>query len=161
MKSLSFYKPNSYNKGSAAQFQYGAKDGDFGLYISIVKQAGWNNDTKKGSFSANAKDPKKNKKVKINNIEAAAISRVLDCTTDKWSTVHKSESKTTSLIFSHYIKDAVKLGYGLSVSEKNAESFMLSLNNDEGHVLKVFLNEYIKFTFEKPQTQQTVKQNNF
>jgi hypothetical protein len=155
-KSLSFYKPNSYNKGSAGQFQYGAKDGDFGLYVSIVKQAAWNTDTKRGSFSENAKNPSKNKKIKLNATEAAAMSRVILCDVEKWSSVHRSESKTTSIMFSHYIKDNTKLGYGFSISEKDGESFMLSLNNDEGYVLKNFLEEYIKFTFNKQQlnTQQ-------
>ena len=55
------------------------------------------------------------------------------------------------MLFSHYIKDSVKLGYGFTVTEKDAESFMLSLTNDEGYVLKNFLEEYIKFTFNKGQ----------
>lgn len=148
-KSLSFYKPNSSNKGSAAQFQYGAKENDYGLYISIVKQAGWNDVSKKGSFSENAKNPLKNKKIKLNSTEASAMCRILQESSEKWSTVHKSELKTTSLSFSHYVKDGSKLGYGLSVSEKNGETFLLGLTNDEGYLLNIFLNEYIKFSFEK------------
>lgn len=150
-KSLSFYKPNSYNKGSASQFQFGAKDNDYGLYVSVVKQASWDASSKKGSFSENAKNPQKNKRVKLNAGEAAAICRVVLSETDKWSSVHRSESKITSLQFSHYIKDGVKLGYGFSIAEKDAESFMLSLTNDEGYVLKNFLEEYIKYTFNKGQ----------
>jgi hypothetical protein len=152
-KSLSFYKPNSSNKGSAAQFQYGAKEGDYGLYVGIVKQAGWNDTSKRGSFSENAKNPLKNKKIKLNSTEASAMCRVLKESVEKWSTVHKSESKTTSLSFSHYIKDGNKLGYGLSVTEKNGETFLLGLTNDEGYLLKTFLDEYIKFSFDKKSLQ--------
>lgn len=159
-KSISFYKPNSANKGSAAQFQYGAKENDYGLYISIVKQSGWNDSSKRGSFSENAKNPSKNKKIKLNPTEASAMCRVLESLNDKWSTVHKNETKTTSLSFSHYIKDGVKMGYGLSVSEKSAETFLLGLNNDEGFLLKIFLCEYIKFSFKKGQDQQDRKQEN-
>lgn len=149
MKSISYYKPNSQGKGAAAQFQYGNKEDDFGLYVSIVKQFGWNDQSKKGSFSENAKNPLKNKKIKLNNTEAAAICRVIESNTEKWSTVHKSETKTTSISFSHYIKDGNKLGYGISISEKNGESFMIGLNNDEGFLLKQFLLSYILFTFDK------------
>lgn len=156
MKSVSFYKPNSYNKGSASQFQYGAKEGDKGLYISIVKQASWNDATKRGSFSANSKDPKKNKRIKINASEAAGISRVLDARSEKWSSVHKSDAATTSLSFTPYIKDGIQLGYGLSVGEKGGESFMLSLTNDEGYVLASFLKGYIDSTFESKSVEKEV-----
>lgn len=152
-KSLSFYKPNSSNKGSAAQFQYGLKENDYGLYVSVIKQSGWNESSKRGSFSENAKNPLKNKKIKLNATEASAICRVLKESVDKWSTVHKTESKMTSLSFSHYIKEGNKLGYGFSISEKNGETFLLGLTNDEGYLLKNFLDEYIKFSFNK-QSQQ-------
>jgi hypothetical protein len=149
MKTVSYYKPNSQNKGAAAQFQFGAKDNDYGMYLSIVKQFGWNNESKKGSFSENSKNPSKNKKIKFNNTEASAICRVLESSTEKWSTVHRSETKTTSITFSHYIKDGAKLGYGLSINEKDGESFMIGFNNDEGYLLREFLKSYILFTFDK------------
>lgn len=152
-KSLSFYKPNSSNKGSAAQFQYGLKENDYGLYVSVIKQSGWNESSKRGSFSENAKNPLKNKKIKLNATEASAICRVLKESVDKWSTVHKTESKMTSLSFSHYIKEGNKLGYGFSISEKNGETFLLGLTNDEGYLLKNFLDEYIKFSFNKQSLQ--------
>lgn len=148
-KSLSFYKPNSANKGSAAQFQYGAKPLDYGLYLSIVKQFSWNNESKRGSFSENSKDPSKNKKIKLNATEASAICRIIELKSDKWSTVHRSESKTTSINFSPYVKDGNMLGFGMSVSEKDGQSFMIGLNNDEAYLLKKFLDSYILFTFDK------------
>ena len=157
MKSLSYYKPNSQNKGAAAQFQYGAKENDYGIYFSIVKQFGWNNESKKGSFSENSKNPLKNKKIKLNSTEASAMCRVLESSSEKWSTVHKTETKTTSISFSHYIKEGVKMGYGLSINEKNGESFMIGLNNDEGYLLKEFLKSYILFTFEKNNAINTYK----
>lgn len=149
MKSLSYYKPNSQNKGSAAQFQFAAKEADYGLYLSIVKQFSWDNNSKRGSFSENSKNPSKNKKIKFNATEAAAICRVINSSVDKWSTVHRNESKTTSISFSHYIKDGNKLGYGMSINEKDGESFMIGFNNDEGYLLKEFLKSYILFTFDK------------
>jgi hypothetical protein len=149
MKTLSFYKPNSYNKGSAIQLQFGLKEDDSGLYVSIIKQASWNNSTKRGSFSENAKDPLKNKKIKLNSTECGAMIRVLNEKIEKWSTVHKSNDKMTSLLFSNYIKDNVKMGHGLNITEKGKESFLIGFNNDESEILKIFLEEYIKFTFEK------------
>lgn len=147
MKSVSFYKPNPFNKGSASQFQYGLKDGDNGLYVSIIKQASWNDQTKRGSFASNAKDPKKSKRIKLNANESAGICRVLAGLSEKWSTVHRSGEKITSLSFTPYIKDGVHMGFGLSIGEKAGESFMLSLTKDEGYVLEVFLSEHIKHGF--------------
>ncbi len=147
MKSVSFYKPNPFNKGSASQFQYGLKDGDNGLYVSIIKQASWNDQTKRGSFASNAKDPKKSKRIKLNANESAGICRVLGGQSEKWATVHKSSDKVTSLSFAPYIKDGSHIGFGLSVGEKGGESFMLSLTRDEGYVLEVFLSEHIKHGF--------------
>lgn len=149
MKSISFYKPNSYNKGSAVQLQYGIKESDSGLYVSVIKQYSWSNETKKASFSENAKNPLKNKKIKLNATECGAMIRVLNEKSEKWSTVHKSNDKTTSLMFSIYIKDGIKMGYGLSIMEKGKESFSVGFNNDESEVLKIFFEEYIKFTFLK------------
>lgn len=150
MKAVTFYKPNASNKGSAAQFQFGLSPTDDGLYVSIVKQASWDDKTKKGSFTANSKDPNKSKKIKLNASEASAICRVLKDHNTKWSTVHKNkEGKVTSISFSHYVKDNVKMGYGFGVGAKDGESFLLSLTCDEGYTLGVFLEEYIKNTFEK------------
>lgn len=162
-KSLSFYKPNSSNKGAASQFQYGAKENDYGLYLSIIKQFAWDDNKKRGSFSENAKNPSKNKKIKFNSTEASSICRVIESLNDKWSTVHKNENKTTSISFSHYIKDGIKLGYGLSINEKDGESFMIGFNNDEGYLLKLFLNSYILFTFDKNSANDSEykKQSNF
>ena len=163
MKSISYYKPNSQNKGSAAQFQFGAKENDYGLYLGIVKQFGWNSQSKRGSFSENSKNPLKNKKIKFNNTEASAMCRVIESSSEKWSTVHKSQTKTTSISFSHYIKDGIKLGYGLSISEKDGEAFMIGFNNDEGYLLKEFLKSYILFTFDKNNVNdsENKKQSNF
>lgn len=163
MKSITYYKPNSQNKGSAAQFQFGIKENDYGLYLGIIKQFSWNQNTKRGSFSENSKNPLKNKKIKLNNIEASAMCRVIEGLSTKWSTVHKSESKTTSISFSHYIKDNEKLGYGLSINEKDGEVFMIGFNNDEGYALKEFLKLYILFTFDKNNAtdNDVKKQSNF
>jgi hypothetical protein len=155
MKSISFYKPNSYNKGSASQFQFGLKEGDSGMYVSIVKQSSWNDKTKRGSFSANAKNPKANKKIKLNAAEAAGMCRVIESDVDKWSSVHKTQAATTSIMFSHYIKEGNKLGYGLSVKDSGGESFMLSLTNEEGYVLKSFLQEYIRYTFSQKYSDES------
>ena len=163
MKTLSYYKPNSQNKGAAAQFQFGIKENDQGLYLSIIKQFGWNTDTKRGSFSENSKNPLKNKKIKFNATEASAMCRVIQSEMEKWSTVHRSESKTTSISFSHYIKDGIKMGYGLSINEKDGQSFMIGFNNDKGFLLKEFLLAYILFTFDKNNVtdSELKKQSNF
>lgn len=161
MKSVSYYKPNSQNRGAASQFQFGAKEGDFGLYLSIIKQSSWNNESKRGSFSENAKNPSKNKKIKFNEVEASSICRVIDNLDEKWTTVHKSDAKTTSISFSKYIKDEVHLGFGISIGEKGGESFMIGLNNSEGYLLREFLKEYIQFTFDKVKISNETQNQNF
>ena len=48
----SLYKPNSKVTGCAFQFKVGqSKSNEKTLYVSAIQQAGWNENTKTGSFS--------------------------------------------------------------------------------------------------------------
>ena len=81
---LNFYKPNRSNAGTALSFNVAppkenTKDASPDLYVSFVKQASWNDETKKGSFSENAKNPEKTASLKLNETEAASIIRAIRC----------------------------------------------------------------------------------
>lgn len=106
---LNFYKPNKSNTGTALSFNVSPpKDQTKGetpdLYVSFVKQAGWNDETKKGSFSENAKNPEKTAALKLNQTEAASIIRAIR-QSSKFSTVHAYQGSTTSIMFGPYQKE--------------------------------------------------------
>ena len=71
---LNFYKPNRSNAGTALSFNVSYKDKDQAkgegpdLYVSFIKQAGWNDETKRASFSENAKNPEKTAALKLNQV---------------------------------------------------------------------------------------------
>lgn len=68
---FTLFKPNSKNTGSLCSFNISQKAGGSPeLYASLVQQASWNDQSKRGSFSENAKNPEKSVNVKINAIEA-------------------------------------------------------------------------------------------
>ncbi|MSR88011.1 MAG: hypothetical protein EXS69_02550, partial [Candidatus Zambryskibacteria bacterium] len=68
---IHFYKPNPKITGSACSFWHSDKDGNF--FATLLKQAGWNEKAKTGSFVQNKNDPTKKITVKLNRTEIAAI----------------------------------------------------------------------------------------
>lgn len=49
---LAFYKPNPSVKGCACSFSFNSKDG--AVFLSLVKQTGWDNSSKTGAFKGGA-----------------------------------------------------------------------------------------------------------
>ena len=68
---LQFYKPNSKNSGCGCSFKYSAKDDC--IFVNMIKQASWDEQTKRGSFAGNAQNPKASCSVKLSLTEAADI----------------------------------------------------------------------------------------
>jgi hypothetical protein len=69
--SIQLYKPTSRMTGMAISFQ--ASDMDESLYVSLIKQASWNETTKRGSFIENRNKPGFSTVIKFNQIEAGSM----------------------------------------------------------------------------------------
>ena len=82
-KQYDIYKPNAYNAGCAFSFKILEKDKDGNpikpsFLVQSIKQAKWNDQTKTGSFSENAKDPEKNIYFKLNENEIGGMLNAIE-----------------------------------------------------------------------------------
>ncbi len=149
---LNFYKPNKSNTGTAVSFNVSFKDKDQtkgeapDLYVSFVKQAGWNEQTRKGSFSENAKNPEKTAALKLNETEAASVIRAVRCSS-KFSTVHAYQGSTTSIMFGPYQKKSGEDAFSFSI-KKGEQSFLIGFELGEAELIAQFMENYLRVFFE-------------
>ena len=101
---FSLYKPNSKVTGCAFQFKLGeSKNGEKVVYVSAIQQASWNENTKTGSFSENAKNPEKNLNIKLNVNEIGGFLYSIRQYKD-FSAFHTYEENKTQISFKPYQK---------------------------------------------------------
>ena len=147
---LNFYKPNKSNTGTAVSFNVAppkdANEKGLNLYVSFVKQAGWNEETRKGSFSENAKNPEKTAALKVNETEAASIIRAVR-TASKFSTVHAYQGSTTSIMFGPYQKKNGDNALSFSI-KKGEQSFLIGFELGEGELIAQYMENYLRKVFE-------------
>jgi hypothetical protein len=145
---LNFYKPNRSNTGTAVSFNTVDKKEEKGvdLYVSFIKQAGWNDQTKKGSFSENAKNPEKTASLKFNEAEAASIIRAVRLGS-KFSTVHAFQGSTTSIMFGPYQKKNGDAALSFSI-KKGEQSFLIGFELGEGELIAQYLENYLRKSFD-------------
>jgi len=149
---LNFYKPNKSSNGTAVSFNVSKpqsndkeQEGPV-LYVSFVKQAGWNDQTKKGSFSENAKNPEKTAALKLNQTEAASIIRAVRQSA-KFSTVHAYQGSTTSIMFGPYVKKSGDNAFSFSI-KKGEQSFLIGFELGEAELIAQYMENYLRKTFE-------------
>jgi len=134
---LNFYKPNKSNTGTALSFNVAPpKDQTKGetpdLYVSFVKQAGWNDETKKGSL--------------LNQVEAASMIRAVR-ESAKFSTVHAYQGSTTSIMFGPYVKKSGDNAFSFSI-KKGEQSFLIGFELGEAELVAQYLENYLRKSFE-------------
>lgn len=149
------YKPNSKNQGCAMGFSIGTgKDGSPSLYISAVQQASWNDQTKTGSFGANAKDPNKSGNFKMNANEAGEMISSIK-TRVPVNFFHKFNQDSTSIKFTPWDKDRKikdqngehtykSAAFGLSISKNSSQHFKIALEAGETEALRLLLEDFVK-----------------
>lgn len=137
---MKFFKPNPKVTGHAVGFQFNSKDS--ALYAQFVRQSGWNQETKKGSFKEGEKF-----NTKLNETEIGAI---LNCIERRLPTklFHQTEKGSTSIEIKTYAKDNVNNGFTLTVQPKgdDKKSFGFWFNEAEARVLKEYL-QFVLFHF--------------
>lgn len=146
---IQFYKPNPKVTGSAASFNTNAK-GE--LWLQMIKQASWDNQTKRGSFAANSKDRDKTVGLKFNAMEAASFIDVIERNSE-FSSVHSVKTANgqsiTNFRFCPYIaKDTnEQKGFSLSVF-KNKNNFIIGFTFAEAVLVKTFMKKFIEQSFD-------------
>lgn len=140
---LTFYKPNKSNRGSLVNFKLAAGKGDKAEYkegcvfVTMVKQTGWNEKLRTGSF----KDGE-SISVKLGLIELGEMINVINKTV-RFNAYHSSASGGTTINFSPWEDKETKehTGFGLQViREKEGEktNFAIGFKMGEGVVLSEF-----------------------
>lgn len=154
MAHLFFYHPNAKNTGSAANFFVG---NDNGLWLRLTKQVSWNPEKKTGSFQANAKNPDGNVLIKFSQTEVGGLLLLLEKGTE-FSAFHGSKDRTVQFTAKLWKKEGDPTVFGTSFSAYKTPkqdstlkaSFGIALSLPETMVLKHFVTEALKRTFENP-----------
>ena len=141
---FSLYKPNSKVTGCAFQFKIGQGKGDEKtLYVSAIQQASWNENTKTGSFSDNAKNPEKTLNIKLNENEIGGLLYAIRTYND-FSAFHTFDENKTQISFKPYTKnnDAKTKAFSFTVSRNGNQKFGIGIELGEAEALC----EFLKFT---------------
>ena len=161
---LQFYKPNPKNTGCGCSFKYSAKDDC--IFVNMIKQASWDDQTKRGSFAGNSQNPKMSGSVKLSLTEASDIISAMRRNSEL-SAFHDSAKQVPRSRFSPYmrpLKDdptkTAQVGYSFSVSKESKEnaqdktSFLIGFTFGEGVRLESFFCFAIAKSFEKASVEQ-------
>lgn len=156
---LQYYKPNSKNTGCGCSFKYSAKDDC--IFVNMIKQASWDEQTKRGSFAGNAQNPKASCSLKLSLTEAADLISAVR-RNGEVSAFHDSAKQVTRIKFSPYVRPTkddpsktAQVGYSFSVSKESKEnaqdktSFLIGFTFGEGVRLESFLCFALAKSFEK------------
>jgi len=149
---IHIYHPSKSIKGFACSFWYSHRDDSF--YATLIKQAGWDEKTQRGTFKDSLNDPTKKVSIKLSDLE---ICGILDCIDRNrpFSSYHQSEGDPKQISFGPWMtkvagdiddntpaKDEQK-GYSFSISVgKNKDSlnkFYIGLSYAEGRYIREFI----------------------
>lgn len=136
---FSLYKPNSKVTGCAFQFKLGnGKNSEKTLYVSAIQQASWNENTKTGSFSENAKNPEKNLNIKLNINEIGGFLYAIR-QYKEFSAYHTYEENKTQISFKPYQKKDGTDAFSFSISRNGNQKFGIGIELGEAEALAEFL----------------------
>ena len=148
---IQFYKPNPKTTGSACSF-WSNYDGS--IMTSLIKQASWDDKTKKGSFAKNKDNPNKRVIVKLNPTEVGGLIDSIE-TNREFSNYHTSQNQTLQIKFAPYIRNGDQVGFSFSVFKQdkqdstNKASYVIGFTFPEARYLKEFLIYVLRKIFEK------------
>ena len=143
---ISIYKPTKAGTGSACSF-YLSRDEDPSVMVSLLRQNGWNNSTKRPIFASNRGKPGANIVIKLGPPELCGIIHSINSSED-WKKYHDAPSSpnTSSIKFGLYRDKETgkpKGGFTFGVLQTNKEtqqkaSILIGLNEDEALLLKTY-----------------------
>jgi hypothetical protein len=146
---MKLYKPNSSNTGSAFGFQLGtgSKNKEPSVFMTAIQQFAWNEKTKNGSFTENAKNPEKSISLKLNEIELGGFIYAIEQYTE-FSAFHTYEDNKTTISFKPYTKKDGKKAFSFTITRNSANKFGMGVEMSEAYALRQFfkfaLNEIYK-----------------
>jgi hypothetical protein len=152
---FSLYKPNAKVTGCAFQFKVGQSKGDEKtLYVSAIQQSSWNENTKTGSFSDNAKNPEKTLNIKLNENEIGGLLYAIRVYTE-FSAFHTFDENKTQISFKPYTKQNGAKAFSFSISRNGNQKFGIGIELGEAEALS----EFLKFTLIQIYSNRTVSKS--
>jgi len=121
---------------------------------SLIKQASWDGNAKKGSFAKNKDNPSKRVIIKLNPTEVGGLIDSIE-TNREFSNYHTSQNQTLQIKFAPYMRDGNQIGYSFSVYKQdktdstNKTSYVIGFTFPEARYLKEFLIYVLRKIFEK------------
>lgn len=153
MKNIQYYKPNKKNTGHACSLWVN-EDGT--VQASMLKQSGWNEKTRNGTFSANKDNPMARVISKLSHIECASIISAVRRKTE-FSAYHRSPNQILKISFkSLFDKENAKkhIGYSFTINKEDSEdstknaSFYVMFDHGEGEMLAIYLDKAVSESFD-------------
>lgn len=151
---LSFFKANPSNTGTACSFWLNGKDGSF--WCSLLKQASWDNNKKRGSFAAN-RDTDKHARVKFNVTEVCGFMEVIESGIQLKDAgvngYHSSQKQVVKFSFSPITSKDGRNGFVLSVTKEEKEDstnkvqFKIGFSKAEARSLLIYFDEMVRKSF--------------
>lgn len=137
------YKPNA--KVTGAAFNWSLSEKRDCVFLSSILQSSWNEETKKGAFSANREDKEKNLSCKFNMDELGGMLFALN-TMGTWEQFHNFNDNKTKFKLAKWDRSSMSKpdAMGFSVVRNGAAKFSTFYEPGEIECLKVFLAEAIK-----------------
>ena len=165
---VQFYKPNAKVTGTACQFWVGD---DGAIMGSLIKQDGWNQNTRSGSFAKNMNNPAKRVILKFSQAEVGEIVRAIDSNTTAQTNgndgfYHRSQNQITKIFFGPYLRGEQQVGYSYSVQKEDKEdstnktNFLIGFTFAEGIVLKEALLCALRESFTQSANPKNYKSQN-
>jgi hypothetical protein len=145
---IRFYKPNAKNLGCAFSFNMGqtGKEREPCVYMNAILQYSWNEKTRNGSFSENAKNPEKTIIVKLNEFELGGFINAIEnyC---EYKAFHTFDDNKTSINFKPYSKQDGTKAFSLTVTKNSASKFGIGLELGEAYALRESLKNALASLF--------------
>ncbi len=166
--SLSLYKPNSKNEGSAFNFTIGTnKKKEPVVYVNAIQQFSWNDKTKTANFSGNASDPDKKINLKFTEFEIGGIISAFK-NRNEYSSFHAYEDNKTSIKFVPWDKKSkIKKGneevwvtlpaFGITLTRNGTQTFRVPLEPGEVENLIEFFRYFLGVLYEHRKKEEEIR----
>jgi hypothetical protein len=157
---LQIYKPNTKNTGHAMSINItrnlkvpknSPKYGELQLFVNVLKQSGWNAETKTGSFDKSRGNEKTEVFVKFNEFEVgniiSSISRGKDL-----GLFHSMGQNKTQITFKRSEsewggKKSIKVAFG--ITKNSTQSFFVPIDEAEIKSLLICLEAYLTALYQQ------------
>ena len=117
----------------------------------MIKQHGWNEKTRTGSFSQNRNDPSKRVNVKFSAVEVASFIDTIE--SNREFTGYHGSNQIARFKFCPYVRGGEQVGFSLSITKElkedstNKTSFLIGFTFPESTLLREHLSYLLRESF--------------